>query len=56
MVFMGGTIDYNVIVNADHSWALFHDEVHLHLKHILEHFGSKWQSREPVPALVGIDD
>ena len=37
---VGGAIDYNAIVNADHSWKLFHDEINLHLKHILGHLGS----------------
>ena len=56
MVFLADAIDNNVIMNADYSWALFHEEVDLHLKHILGHFGSKWHSLELVPCLVSIDN
>ena len=56
MVFLGGAIDNNVIVDADYSWALFHDEVHIHLKYILGHFGSKRHSLELVPSLVSVDN
>ena len=54
MAFLTGAIDHNVIMNAYHSWALFYDEFHFHLKHILGHFDSKWHLLEPVPSLVGV--
>ena len=42
MVFLGGVIDYYVIMDTDDSRAPFHDKVHFHLEDILGHFGSKW--------------
>ena len=56
MVFLAGAIDNNVIMDTNYYWALFHDEVHLHLKHILGHFGSKWHALEPVPSLMSVDN
>ena len=56
MVFLAGAIDHNIIMDAYHSWAFLHDEVHLHLEDILGHFGSKWHPLEPVPASVGVDN
>ena len=35
MVLVACPIDYYVIVDADHTWALFHDDVHIHLEHVL---------------------
>ena len=35
MVLVTGPIDYYVIVDADHTWALLHDNVHFHLEHVL---------------------
>ena len=38
----GGPINHNVIMDVYDSWAVLHDEVHLHLKHVLGHLGSEW--------------
>ena len=35
MVFLTDTIDHYVFMDADDSWALFHDKVHFHLDDIL---------------------
>ena len=55
MVLVACPIDYNVIVDAYDTRALFHDDVHLHLKYILGHFGTKWHSLESIPPLVSVD-
>ena len=56
MIFLTGTIDHDVIMNAYHSWALFYDEVHFYLEDILGHFGFKWHLLEPVSAFMGNDN
>ena len=37
MFLVRGATDHYVIMDAYDSWALFHDEVHLLLKHVLGH-------------------
>ena len=55
MVLVTCPIDYNVIVDAYDTRSLFHYDVHLHLKYILGHFGTKWHSLELILPLVGVD-
>ena len=52
MVFIAGSKDHYVVMDSDHTWALFKNGIHVELEDILGHLSTERHTQKPQSAMV----